>query len=671
MRNTTLIPILLAALLGAARPAAGQLPAEPPPPARYKTTLRYEITAGRDIHVARYDALIAHLKSLDFEFLPKFDKLPETDREDPGKNIITGFLPSKNLMKVFESPHVASLLIVPEGLELPPDGSTPVRVRLEMAGGLPLARQNEMLEQARAVLFETGFREFLGYDQRGYSKQPFTRLAGVMPAGNLPTLLRDLRTYPFGWFFPAVRPEDVPAPLSIRHPVLITEVLAPTDLVHPFMDDKDAIPPEGFEKVDTEMWKAIGAVIKEEKRTADAVRVEIFLAGTPSLATPPSAAPLLSAAPSMFIIGQVGPLVTAVVDPGRIAAIARLPEVILVRFPRLPHGPVNPAVEPADARAEVLKLTGIADLHAKGLKGMSGKGAKERIRLAIVDRDFRAWKQMVKEGKLNAATRMVDLTRPADREFAPLPEPGDPAAPGHGTQAALVAALAAPDAELTLIRIPGHSIQELIEVARYCRGEVATPLLTSLQDRLTTEENELLLSRKIILDERKDILDRFRDDTDEKRDYGYLGPAYGWVFSDRWWHYDRIDYQEKLEREHQDRLRRFRLFLSDLLSLGRTQIAVWSLDWPSGYPLGGAGPITRWLNDNSRKGPLWFVAAGNTRGQAWSGAFRDDDGNGVYNSPPTTPSSPVCGRAARLPPLGRMAPRPRGPRQGPGRVSIR
>src|SRR5262249_19745895 len=145
---------------------------------------------------------------------------------------------------------------------------------------------------------------------------------------------------------------------------------------------------------------------------------------------------------------------------------------------------------------------------------------------------------MIKAGKLNAATRMVDLTRPADREFVPLPEPGDPAGLGHGTQSALVTALAAPEAELILVRIPGNSIMELIEVGRYFRGEVATPLLTALQDKLSAAESDLLLKRKIILDERKDILDKFHDDTDEKRDFGYLGPVYGWVFSDRWWAYD-------------------------------------------------------------------------------------------------------------------------------------
>src|SRR5262249_58930157 len=103
--------------------------------------------------------------------------------------------------------------------------------------------------------------------------------------------------------------------------------------------------PEGFEKIDNEMWKAIGATIKEEKKTGEGARVEIFLAGNPSLTSPPSAAPVIAAAPSIFVIGQVGQLVTAVVDPGQIAAIARLPQVILVRSPRQPHGPVNPAVD--------------------------------------------------------------------------------------------------------------------------------------------------------------------------------------------------------------------------------------------------------------------------------------------------------------------------------------
>src|SRR5438128_1007577 len=89
-----------------------QFPAAPPPPARYKATLRYDIPAGRDLHVAQYDALIAHLKKLDFDFDPKLDKHAETDREDPNKNELTGFLPSKSLTRVFANPHAASILVV-------------------------------------------------------------------------------------------------------------------------------------------------------------------------------------------------------------------------------------------------------------------------------------------------------------------------------------------------------------------------------------------------------------------------------------------------------------------------------------------------------------------------------------------------------------------------------
>src|SRR5262249_37902713 len=159
------------------------------------------------------------------------------------------------LLQLFEDPHVASVVVVPEGLDLPADGKAPVRVRLELAGGLPPGRQRELNEQTRALLFDLGFPEDLGYDHRGYTHQPFTRLVGTIPSGQIRRLVRDLRGYPFGWFAPPIALDQIPAPLKNRHPVLITEVLPPTDLVRPYKEDKDAFPPEGLEKIDVELWR--------------------------------------------------------------------------------------------------------------------------------------------------------------------------------------------------------------------------------------------------------------------------------------------------------------------------------------------------------------------------------------------------------------------------------
>ena len=48
----------------------------------------------RDQHVEQYDAMIRHLQSIQFEFVPPLDDLPEANREDRGKNYLTGVIQS-------------------------------------------------------------------------------------------------------------------------------------------------------------------------------------------------------------------------------------------------------------------------------------------------------------------------------------------------------------------------------------------------------------------------------------------------------------------------------------------------------------------------------------------------------------------------------------------------
>ena len=71
-------------------------PPEPPRPTRYSVKLRYYIPSPRDQHVAHYDAMIRHLKAINFEFIPPLDELPEENREDRSKNYITGAIDAAN-----------------------------------------------------------------------------------------------------------------------------------------------------------------------------------------------------------------------------------------------------------------------------------------------------------------------------------------------------------------------------------------------------------------------------------------------------------------------------------------------------------------------------------------------------------------------------------------------
>lgn len=633
------IGLVMLGLLALRQGAQAQVPAAPPPPERYKATLRYEIVAARDIHVERFDALLDHLERLGFVFDIPREKMDPTDREDPGKNTLKGILPSKSLAKVLKNSAVASLLLIPEKIDLPAEGDALVRVRLEIAGGLAPSRQLELVEQVRALLSEMGavdskdpdgkkkvrFREAFGYDHRGFTGQPFTRLVGDMPRAHVETLVRDLRNFPFGWFGPEILPENLPAPLSARHPILITEVLSTAEVVRPYDFEKEVVPPEVLSKIDQELWKKHQKRIlggdKGEKDEA-LVRVEIFLASPPSSADPNPVGALRKAAPSLFLEGQVGQMVVGVLDPGELGLLASLPNVLLVRLPRLPHGPIHPDVSVEDARKEMLRSTGLAALHAREKKG---KG----VRLAVIDRDFRGWQEMLDAGKLPAGTRMIDLTRQYDFDVRPVEGGGKPGDLGHGTLCALAAAFAAPEAEVLLVRILGLSAHELTEVGRYFQGDTDTSTLVALRDALTLTEKDLLSRRAALLAERKVILEFFKDDRDEKVDFGYLGPVFGWVFSERSWLHDRMEYHENLEKELGERFERFQALVADIVSLRGTHVALCSLNWPTGYPLGGTGPVVRWFDERGVKGPLWFQAAGNTRGQAWSGKFRDEDGNGI------------------------------------------
>src|SRR5262245_54614853 len=94
-------------------------PAAPPQPTHYQATLRYRILAPRDQHVIVYDRLVEHLKKLKFEFQPPLDQRPATDRIDAGKNEFLGRLPAANVAKLRDNPHVAGVLLVPDGFKLP------------------------------------------------------------------------------------------------------------------------------------------------------------------------------------------------------------------------------------------------------------------------------------------------------------------------------------------------------------------------------------------------------------------------------------------------------------------------------------------------------------------------------------------------------------------------
>src|SRR5262249_40168841 len=196
---------------------------------------------------------------------------------------------------------------------------------------------------------------------------------------------------------------------------------------------------------------------------------------------------------------------------------------------------VDPSVPVAGDNAKALERSGLQKLHGQGFKGRG-------VRIGIIDSDFRGHDALVRAGKLPKTTRPGDLTAAVKPDFYPDPQPGDDKVLGHGAHCALAAALAAPEAELTLIRIDPASLLQLQLVARVINGGPAVDdHLAQRVDELRAAGQALLSRRDELLKERKQILDNFEDDTEYRRVFEILGPTVrGWLFTQREWHQRRM-----------------------------------------------------------------------------------------------------------------------------------
>jgi hypothetical protein len=630
--------LFAAAFLIPATMARAAQPPAPPAPAKYQVVLRYRIAAARDQHVLLYDAMVDHLRGLGFAFNPPLDKAPDTDRENRFKNYLKGTIASDKFRNILVNPSVASVLVLPEDYEYPPqDLDKLVRIRVELAGGLSSDRQRELAEQVKAVLAILGFREAPAYDHQGYSRRPFTRLAGTIPQGRLEVLLKDLRGQPAGWFASRIPPGDLPSPLRSVNPIRIVEVLPDPEPIAAVAVPQPRIPTY-LEKISPDLW----ALVSDKGSGNEPARIELIFTGTLVPEDQSWRQVLQVAAPGIFVEGRLGQMVSAVVRRSQVKALAALPLISTIRLQRPAQVDVDPALSLPGDNAKALSFTGLDALHQRGYLG---KG----VRLAILDTDFRGWADFKMQGKLPSSTRLVDLTTELDPDLYPAPS-GDSDQIGHGTLCARAAALAAPQAELVLIRIDASSPYQIDEVVRYLRGDSqSSPNLDRRRDELVTARAELNHLHSQVQLERRVILESYIDESELQKDFGFLGPVFGWIFSPRTWSRDQVAYVEKLDKALAERNRRFFNLVEDIRSLAGIMLVANPLVWNDGLGLGGASPLSRAFDRQqpspgpdqgvSRKAPLlWFQAAGNTRGQTWAGLFRDENGNGFMEfAPPGQP----------------------------------
>jgi hypothetical protein len=621
----TLVAVAALTLLGLVPGARAE-----PRPREYDVRIRYQIDAYRTEHIRQFREMVRYLESIGFDREPG----PEDEEENPSVNRMEGTISAANALKILDERHVRAILLVPHGARLPAEAA-PVRVELglasflnaqqvrQLAGQEParpedlasdqalLARQSTLAEQALTVLGSLGFREGGGFDTRWH-----TRLVGMIPVGKLDALLDDLRRTPAG--------QDLPAPFRSTWPLRLIE--ARPDVPFPVQRPVPILPARGEERIAPELR----ALLADEAAAAKPVHLEVILAATPGPEARAWKTNLLRAAAGVGIEGRLGPIV-AVRAPAKAAlALAARPDVSTVRLP-------------VSGEARVLAVSARAGderaaLHAAGLDRLHGLGHRgQGLRVAIVDGDFRGWQGLVGK-QLPAKTRLVDVT--AERNRSLLPDaPAGGNALGVGTQVAAAAAVAAPEAEFTLVRVDPAAPYQVEEVARYIGGERFTPLSLDARNEELDQDRYILESRQADLAKERQAL--LNENIPLNLDFANHPEAYGF---DRKRDKEVIDRQKAFIqaraaldadlRDYRGRFDRFYRLLNDLRSLRGTHIVANALVWGEGYPVDGSSGLSRFLDDRPFTGALWLQAAGNTRGQSWSGPFRDVDGDGVMEFAP-------------------------------------
>ena len=213
-----------------ATPVATAQVKEPKRADKLDIQIRYRIRADRDERIRQYRALEKHLAALGFEDALKNDPEHELDILDPTAERFIGTIPSENVLKVLDDPHVLNILFAPAGHKYPDSGDKPVAIRVILRDGLLPNQQQLLRAQVLEKLEQLGFDDALGYDTRGY-----TQLKGTIPYKNLPLLMKDLRLEPSGWFLPQTPPDRLPRPLADANPIRWVEVMAVTEPPPPFV----------------------------------------------------------------------------------------------------------------------------------------------------------------------------------------------------------------------------------------------------------------------------------------------------------------------------------------------------------------------------------------------------------------------------------------------------
>jgi hypothetical protein len=569
----------------------------PPAPATYDVQLRYSIRAGINQRIEQFRAMTKYLESIGFQRLPSDDP---NEAADMTAERLRGTLASDRVRELLREPHMRTVLLVPAGMALTADPEKRVLVQLELESRLSPSRQRDLANQARARLAGIGFVEKVGYDHQGN-----VRLLGTMPAGEVETLVRDLRDTPSGWLAPDVPREQLPEPIRDVNPIRIVEVLAEPAGVSASADVAQPVATDStLEKLPVDLRDA---------DAAEVLRLDVILARAPTIAD--RGWRELFARPGVTIEGRLGQVVSIRGPAGVAKELVAFTEVAGVR--RAAAATRQPPVPHSGTTVNAWGLSGLGRLHALGARGRG-------VRVAVIDSDFRGAPARVGNA-FPKSTTFIDFTAARNADIVPDPPPaGDDI--GAGTRAALAVRLAAPECDLVLIRIDPAAAYMLADVASYLHGDLIRSENIAARNRDLLADNEALrILRRQVNDEQAALaLDFSQDEATIER---------------------RKKLAEKMaelvakEKQYLDRLTRFTQLEEDLANLRLVNVVVNGLAWDVGYPVDGSGPLSQYLDGvlfaprsgHRAIGPAyWFQLAGDTRGQSWNGSLADSDGNGAF-----------------------------------------
>jgi hypothetical protein len=622
----------------------------PKPPDEYSVQFRYRIQADRNERVRQFEEMTKNLGMLGF-------KETETDDSDlamfdPSAERMIGTIPSKTAREILRDPRIKTVLIVPSGFTPPADEKDRVKVALDIHSGFGLETQRLFSQQTRQILENFGFRDDVGYDRRNYSL-----LRGTIPWINVKMLLKDLRTQPTGWFLPLTHIDDLPEPYKTVLPIRLIEVMPEEGAPAPVAMQQPLPPIPAEQPQLAKLTADLRRRLLQEGKKDEKLRVELVLVESPGEADNSWREAIIRANPTTSIEGRLGNVITIEVLAGDQAVqIARLPIVLSVRLPCSASASPNESSkkdqpkkdEPNEKTAyhdlvqvqvltppiDVLKETRLDRLHARGLRG-----AGQRV--AIIDTDFNGYEKFVGK-ELPRSTTYVDLTAERNREIQPEPGETAPGVLGHGTQLALAVRFAAPDADIALVRVAGDAPYQIVSAYRFMLGDFTQPESFRVRrEELESDVASVRVERARANDQYRKAFDDFDDDEPARLRRREAKLAIAVV--------------EEKERNLTARANRLLKLEQDLVRLNGCKIILNNLGWNAGQPLDGASAISRFLDRkmlvprtnpvrNSAKRPhptLWFQPAGDTRGQSWTGLFRDADGNGVMEfAAPGTPLRP-------------------------------